>query len=124
MLFEAVFCGFWAIALVYIVCEFGQRFSDAFSNFNDALGQFHWYLLPIDVQRMLAIIIINAQQSVVVTCFGSISCERETFKKVTGAWCLFQVIDHNNKINDNETLIFQVVNKAYSYFIFLRNVYK
>lgn len=92
MLFEAVFCGFLAIMLVFTACELGQRISDAFSSINDALDQFHWYLLPIDVQRILPTIIINAQQPLVVRCFGNVPCERETFKKVIKADELFSSI--------------------------------
>lgn len=85
MLFEAVFCGFLAIALVFIVCDFGQQFSNAFDNFNSKLVQLEWYSLPIDIQQMLSIIIINAQQPIVISCFGNIICGRETFKKVISA---------------------------------------
>lgn len=57
MLFEAVFCGFCAIALVFVVCESGQQFSNAFSNFDHILGQLDWYLLPKDIQLTLSVII-------------------------------------------------------------------
>lgn len=83
MLFEAIFCGFWATALVFVVCEFGQRFSNAFDHFDHVLVQLEWYLLPVEIQKTLTIIIINAQQPIEISCFGNIVCGRETFKKVT-----------------------------------------
>lgn len=82
MLFESVFCGFWSIILVFSACEFGQRFSNAFDSFDDELGQFDWYLQPIGIQRMLPMIIVNAQQPMLVQCYGNVPCGRETFKKV------------------------------------------
>lgn len=82
MLFESVFYGFWAIILVFTTCECGQQFCDAFGNLNYSLGQLGWYFLPIEIQRLLPMIIINSQQPMLVKCYGNISCERDTFKKV------------------------------------------
>lgn len=122
MLFEAVFCGFWAVALVFIVCEFGQQFTNAFDKFNIALGQLHWYLLPVDIQRMLSIVIINAQQPIFISCFGNITCGRETFKKVKKFMKFIQVIDHVILLMTQSN--FQVVNTAYSYFMLLHKIDK
>lgn len=83
MLFEAVFYGFWASILVYTSCECGQQFTDAFSHFDYVIGELDWHLLPIEIQRLLPMIIMNAQQPMMVKCYGNISCGRETFKKVT-----------------------------------------
>lgn len=83
MLFESVFCGLLSTNLVLAACEFGQQFSDAFGDFDGGFYQVDWYLLPFAIQRMLPMIILNAQKPVVVKCFGNISCERETFKKVS-----------------------------------------
>lgn len=83
MLLEAVFFSFWAIALVFVVCELGQRFSNAFNQFDVTLNETgFWYLYPPKVQRMFPMIIVNAQQPIAFKCFGSILCERDTFKRV------------------------------------------
>lgn len=79
---ESIFYGAWAVSMVFAACEFGQRFSIAFNEIDDVVGQTDWYLLPIEIKRMLPIIIINSQQPCALEFFGSLSCSREQFKKV------------------------------------------
>lgn len=79
LMLEVVF----AFGLVFIVCEIGERISTAFNEIDDVIDQFKWYLLPAEVQRMLPTIILNVQQKVALKCFGSISCQREAFRKVS-----------------------------------------
>lgn len=102
MLFQSVLCGFWAIILVFTTCECGQRFSDAFKSFNGVLSQIDWYLLPISAQRILPMIIINAQQPMDVRCYGNVPCGRATFKKVMRA----QNIYASKRIRPNNNIIF------------------
>lgn len=87
MLLQAVFYGFCAIALVGVVCEVGQQFSNSFTELEVLIGQIHWYTYPYKVQRMLPMIIVNAQQPIAIKCFGSVYCERATFKQV-GCKCI------------------------------------
>lgn len=47
------------------------------------MGQFKWYLFPLEIKQILPIVLMNAQQPVNLKCIGSIPCDRETFKKVT-----------------------------------------
>lgn len=42
-----------------------------------------WYIFPIEMQKMLPTILIEAQQLVALECFGSILCSREVFKQVS-----------------------------------------
>lgn len=72
-----------AFGLLFFTCEVGQRFSDEFDDICDVIEQFNWYAFPAQVQRMLPIIILAAQQPVAVECFGSIMCLRDTFKSVS-----------------------------------------
>lgn len=83
MLFESVFCGVWALNLVFTACEFGQRLSNAVSGIDDVLIQIDWYRLPIKIQRALPAIILYAQEPAAIDFFGSLSCSREQFKKVS-----------------------------------------
>lgn len=41
-----------------------------------------WYLLPLKMQRIYAIVMINAQQRMVIEGFANTHCTREAFKKV------------------------------------------
>lgn len=64
------------------MCEVGQRWSDAYLEIIDRIDQFDWYLCPMNVQRMLPILLIVAQQPVKLRMTGSTSTNRDTFKKV------------------------------------------
>lgn len=101
------------------VCEAGQKFSDAFSQNDDVLGQLQWYLMPIEIQKMLPPVIINTQKPIDIKFFGTMACNREQFKKVNmSQWmpcCAIAVLCLQN---------FQVVNAAYKYFMVLREFYK
>lgn len=83
MLLEAIFYGFWATNLVFAACELGQRLSNAFSEIDGRIGELDWYLLPIEIRRMLPTIILYAELPLVVQFFGSLTCCREQFKKVS-----------------------------------------
>lgn len=75
--------GFWAVCMVFFSCEIGQRFSNAYEDVNDVIGCMNWNYLPLEIQRMLLIIMLDTQQPFEVNCFGSTACNRETFKKVS-----------------------------------------
>lgn len=82
MLMSSIADMFYAFGTVFFVCELGQRVSDAFETYEDTIIAFDWYAFPIELQQMLLISLQNAQQEVEIECFGSISGNRETFKKV------------------------------------------
>ena len=83
VLIESILCGFWGTIIVFAACELGQRFSNAFIEIDDLIGQHDWYLFPIDIQQMLPTVIINVQEAIEVKFFGSVACCREQFKKVS-----------------------------------------
>lgn len=53
-----------------------------FDIFNDAIGYCKWYSLPIEMQRMLIILMANAQRPTTIHGYGNILCTRIAFKKV------------------------------------------
>lgn len=69
--------------MVYLFCEIFERAGSGFEGINDVLNEIDWYLLPIDLQRMLPMILVNAQQPIQFECYASISCSRKTFKNVS-----------------------------------------
>lgn len=75
--------GFWAFGMVFFASEIIQRFSNAYEEIDNEIGQLDWYLLPMKIQRMLPTIMANTQQPTCIKCFGSSTCSRETFKKVS-----------------------------------------
>lgn len=73
----------YAFGEVFIICELCQRLTNKFDEINNAIDQVKWYRLPNKIQRILLTLLINVQQPVFIECFGSISCCRETFEKVS-----------------------------------------
>lgn len=74
--------GGFAFTTVLIACELGHRMNCSFERILFTIEQFDWYLFPIEIQRMLPLIIAIAQQPVTLECFGSIECSRQVFKNV------------------------------------------
>lgn len=82
-LLEMIFEGGYAFGLVLISCELGQRLTDAYGEIDgDEMGQYDWYLYPLELQRTFPLLLIIAQQPVYLECFGSYACLRDSFKKV------------------------------------------
>lgn len=73
---------FFAFVTTFSVCELCQRMTDKFSHVNDALCNIDWYLLPKEMQKMLPIVIMFAQEPFNFEIFGTISSNCELFEKV------------------------------------------
>lgn len=67
----------------FVVCELSERLSNSFAGVGQMVNQFDWYDFTDDMQRMLLIVFMHVQEPVVLGCFGSITCSRETFKRVS-----------------------------------------
>lgn len=73
---------FWAFTLVFVACELGERVRNEFDDVRFLVDQLKWYLFPCNLRHLVPTIVINSQNPVEFKCFGSISCSRESFKKV------------------------------------------
>lgn len=73
----------YAFGLLCVACELGERFRNLFDEIAVTIEQFKWYSFPFGMQRILPIIILNAQEPVAIACFGSILCDRKSFKFVS-----------------------------------------
>ena len=83
MLLQSFVSVLFNLCLVSVKCELGQRGSNAFSDIGDGIEQFEWHLYREQIKQMLPIVLAMTQQPVLFKCFGSITCCRETFKKVS-----------------------------------------
>lgn len=81
-LFEAAVYGCCAFTEIVFTSEIGQIFGDKFEEIDEKINELDWYRLPMEIQRMLPTAMINMQQSTLITCFGTLSCSRETMKMV------------------------------------------
>lgn len=78
-LITAMLCSF---GFILLLCEFGQRVNDSFEHIHDTINKFEWYMFPLEMQKLLPIMMNVADQQVTIKVFGNISCDRDTFKTV------------------------------------------
>lgn len=85
--FVVLFMGLIYVCAAFIevltICELAQRGCDTFNDIQKIFAQLNWYLLPNEVHRVLPVITNVIQQITEIKCFGSTSCNRDTFKKVS-----------------------------------------
>lgn len=74
--------GLWSFGLTLMECEFGDRVTNRFCIFANELQQCEWYLFSIKTQQMLAITILNAQQSIMFRGSANTKFTRKSFTKV------------------------------------------
>lgn len=72
-----------AFGTLFIACELSQRVETTFERIIGDIDQLQWYILPRELKQTLPTVIIIVQQRVCLECFGSISCNRDVFKKVS-----------------------------------------
>lgn len=74
---------FESFLTVFGVCELGERLCMAFNEINIAIEQLKWYLFPHQIRKMLPTILVVSQEPVGLSIFGSMLCNRKTFKEVS-----------------------------------------
>lgn len=60
-----------------------QRITDAYEEINDVINLLDTYKLSRKIKRMLPTVMIIAQETIYIECFGELACVRESFKKVS-----------------------------------------
>lgn len=80
-LFLPVAAWFWSIIAYFLFCEFGEMVTSAFNSLD--MFDCNWFLFPMDIQRLLPTIILNARQPVVFRGFANVLCKREAFRSVS-----------------------------------------
>lgn len=95
----------YSFGVLLLACELGQRVTITFDECTALIDNFDWYLFPIEIQRMLTIVINFAQQPLVVKCFGSAACDRETFKYVS-IRTIYNGIRGSQNVKQNEIFVF------------------
>lgn len=75
---------YYAFGNVIVACEFGQRVNNRIGDeINDTIGEFDWYLFPDELKEIFPFVIQFAQRPIDFKFFGSYSCNRDVFKKVS-----------------------------------------
>lgn len=68
---------------LFIYCYFGDEVTSRFEGISDTLYLCNWYLLPLKLKKSIPMTIYGAKKLIYLQGFGSNSCTRETFKKVS-----------------------------------------
>lgn len=108
----------WIFTFICLPCEPGERMINQFGMFENRLLECNWYLLSIKMQPMYMIFVSVTQNPIKVCSYAGIACERNTSKMV------FNIKRSQTDLNLNEayfSFVFQIVNKAFSYFMMIRN---
>lgn len=72
----------WALLSSFCYCELGERVSQQFNIFDDELRRCRWYLYPLEMQKMLLIILSSTQQPPAIQGYANTVCTRDAFKRV------------------------------------------
>lgn len=72
---------FWSFVVMFIYCDFGERVCSGFNEIHTGVEECDWYQFPIEMQRML-LIIMTIDEPIVLNGFANVVMTRETFKKV------------------------------------------
>lgn len=76
---------FLSAALLYItyLCLFGEKVTTQFDKVNYSIDQCSWYEFPMEMQRILPMMLMMAQKPVFIeAAYLNIGCSREQLKKV------------------------------------------
>lgn len=79
---SAIILVLWALILLFLLCDFGQKLINQFELFENEIYKCKWYLFPINMQQIFAFAMVNVQQLAPVQGFGNIELTRETSEKV------------------------------------------
>lgn len=72
----------YTFGMIFFFCEMCEQITDGFNGITDEIKKMDWYSYPLEIQRMLPIILIHGQEPVEIVAFGNIQFTRETFKRV------------------------------------------
>lgn len=84
LLFRIGFSVIWSFILIFFLCEFGEIVATQFDMFYVEFPKCNWYLLPIEMQRVLLIVLADIKP-ISIRGYGGVMCTRVTFKKVCTA---------------------------------------
>lgn len=70
------------VGALYLFCYFGDQVTQRFEDVGDSVYELSWYLLPLDMQKRLPMVIALTQRRVFVRGFADTRSTREVFRKV------------------------------------------
>lgn len=73
---------FSAFIQIFLFCEFGERIIASTDQIPKDMLASGWYAFPMEIQKVLPVIICSSQRAVGLHGFGNIICTRQAFKDV------------------------------------------
>lgn len=109
------------IGQIFLFCYFGDLLTAKFETISEMFYQCNWYLMMLDIQKLMPTILCVAQEPVYLSGIGNISCTRVVFKRVI-AFIWYSIIYLEMSRTDIHCdFQFQNTNTAFSYFMMLRH---
>lgn len=71
-----------SFGVVFMFCELGEELNGQTKEINDAMWDSDWDSFPLNLQRMMPMILLSTQHPEELTAYGGTLCTRDTFKKV------------------------------------------
>lgn len=78
----SILVGVSSFGPIFLFCEVGEQLCSRSDLVCDAFFKLNWYSFPHQVQRMMPIIIVIAQNPSRLVADGAAACSRDKFKKV------------------------------------------
>ena len=72
----------YTFGTLFAYCEFGERVTHQFNQFNEHFCNCDWYLFPIEIKRIFLIVLVGIQDPVIIQGYAITVCTRDAFKKV------------------------------------------
>lgn len=117
---------------LFLVCYVGEHVTTVYLDLKDSIYNISWFLCPLDLQRYIVPMLMNADKPVYFESFGTLNCTNDTFKRVilrcSETTPRFAYIFRNDFSvifvsydNSVELIRFQIVKGGYTFFMALRS---
>lgn len=72
----------FTFGLLFGYCEMGGQISSAFGEIEKEMYEMDWLFFPMKMQKMMLMVLRNAQQTTAFLGYGNFPANRETMKRV------------------------------------------
>lgn len=79
----------YAFGIMFTYCEMGEQISNHFDEIENGFYQLDWHLLPIEIQRMMVMILMVTKQPMQFVGFGNFTASRITMRAVNHSFFYF-----------------------------------
>lgn len=88
------------LCLFYLLCDYGEDMTQAFRALSISFFDDTWPLYPIELQKLLIIMIQGSQEAVYLKGHASINTSRDIFKQVNAISCRVLLVKFRNELEE------------------------